>query len=199
MSIPPIGFLFKNKEEAIEDMVLKPLLEAYEIVKGDITKTTPENQITKKIVLKVKKNPYILPYIDKHFIKISYRPPEVYEDETVNEPDMAFFIVGKCDFWIEAKRIYEKSTPYTYCGENGLGRFLSGYYSAKDGHAGMIAYIQEGILEDIRKDIMERVNCCSCKELTEDIEIDNSFSFIHERCVNGNIKIYHLLFDFVQH
>ncbi len=189
-----------NKEEVIKEWILIPLIEAYELIKNDILPNTYENKITWKIVYNVKHKSSISEMIcAKHIIDVSCRPKEDFNENTPNEPDIKFFISNICAFWIEAKRIYKNGTISDYCGEDGLGCFLSGYYSKQECGGGMIAYIQEGQLFDIQKEIIEKVNDCNCIELTEDIGIDNSFLSIHKRDTNRDVKIYHLLFDFVQY
>jgi len=189
----------RSKEEVIKEWILIPLIEAYELVKKDITPKTYENKITWKIVYNVKHNSSISKEIyEKHIIDVSCRPKEDSDENTPNEPDIKFFISHICAFWIEAKRIYKNGTVSDYCGDGGLGCFLSGYYSKHEDNGCMIAYIQEGQLSDIQKEIMEKVNGCNCIELIEDIGIDNSFLSRHERAIHREIKIYHLLFDFVK-
>ncbi len=188
---------FENDEEAITEWVLIPLIEAYRIIKEDIDANIGENKITEKIIRNVKKNSSISQYIDKHIINVKYRPKEILDAGDIKEPDITFFIPVVCEMHIEAKRIYKNGTVSDYCGKTGLGEFLSGNYSSNEDNGGMIAYIQEGQLSDIQKEIIGKVNGCNCIELTENIGIDNSFLSIHERNTNRDIRIYHLLFDFV--
>ncbi|OQX21015.1 MAG: hypothetical protein BWK75_04100 [Candidatus Altiarchaeales archaeon A3] len=190
----------KSKEETIKIFILQPLFEAYQIVRSEdvISNTTHEDTITRRIIDHIKRDSSISIYTDKT-IDISFTPGESSENGGLTRPDIKFFISDIIKIFIEAKRIYKGSTPGTYCGKEGLGRFLSGYYSSQEGHAGMIAYIQEGRLSDIQKEIIKKVNGCNCTELKEDLGIDNSFLSLHKRNSNSNIKIYHLLFDFVQH
>jgi hypothetical protein len=52
-------------------------------------------------------------------------------------------ILGKRPrFQFEAKRLCDHSTDSDYCGENGLGCFLSGEYAPEHREAGMLGYVQ---------------------------------------------------------
>ena len=196
----PAPSRLRTKEEVIKTFILLPLIEAHRILKGraDITSTTPENEITKKIVYNVKHKSTISYHIyGRHLIDVSYRPKEDFDEATITEPDIKFFIAEVCTVWIEAKRIYKDNSVSDYCGEEGLGRFLSGYYSRQDDDGGMIAYIQRGCISDIQSEIMGRVKIMDCIGLTENIGINASFLSVHKRITTGNIKMYHLFFDFV--
>ncbi len=196
----PFTSILKSKEEAIEEWILTPLIEAYGIIKKDIYSNTRENKITWMLAYNVKHKSSISKKIYKqHIIDVSCRPKEDSDENTPNEPDIKFFISHICAFWIEAKRIYENGTVSDYCGESGLGCFLSGYYSAKEDYGGMIAYIQEGRISEVQKNIIEEVNKCAYMKMKENIGVDNSFFSTHKRNSNRGIKIYHLLFDFVHH
>lgn len=61
----------------------------------------------------------------------------------------------------------------------------------------MIAYIQRGGISDIQSEIIDRVRIMDCIGLTETIGINASFLSVHKRIPTGNIKMYHLFFDFV--
>ena len=59
--------------------------------------------------------------------------------------DIEFERVGRGKrprFQCEAKRLCEHSTEAEYCGEQGLGRFISGKYAAGACEAGMLGYVQ---------------------------------------------------------
>ena len=191
----------QSKEEVIKEWVLTPLIESYEIIKEEINTNTWENEITKKIILGVKNKSSISRIISKRSIRVFYRAKEVHDKDLTKEPDITF-VIGEDNILhqidIEAKRIYENGTVSDYCGKTGLCEFLSGNYSSNEDNGGMIAYIQEGCFSDIQKEIIARVDSCNCIELIEDIGIDNSFLSRHERAIHREIKIYHLLFDFVK-
>lgn len=61
----------------------------------------------------------------------------------------------------------------------------------------MIAYIQKGRLDDVRMNIVAKLNEHNCKGLKDEFGVDNTFVSTHERVTNEDIKIYHLLLDFV--
>lgn len=188
----------KSKDEAVKVWILQPLIEAYELIKGDITPGTHENKITWKLVFNVKHKSSIAKEVyEKHTIDVSCRPKEASDEDTPNESDMKFFIAHTCVMLIEAKRIYEHGTVSDYCGKKGVGRFLSGYYSSEEDNGGMIAYIQKGRIGDVRMNIITKLNEHNCKEIKENIGVDNTFVSIHKRVSNEEIKIYHLLLDFV--
>jgi hypothetical protein len=195
----PAPSSLRSKEEVIKNFILSPLFEAHQIVKteGRITVDTLENKISSKIVYNVKYKSSISELYKKHFIAIILKPEEHYDKDTIVEPDILFIVFGKCSMWIEAKRFYQDDSVSKYCGKKGLGRFLSGYYSRQDDDGGMIAYIQRGCISDIQSEIMERVKIMDCIELTENIGINASFLSVHKRITTGNIKMYHLFFDFV--
>ncbi len=87
----------KSKEEAIKVWILQPLIEAYELIKGDITLDTYENKITWKLVFNVKHKSSIAKEVyEKHTIDVSCRPKEAFDEDTPNEPDMKFFIAHIC-------------------------------------------------------------------------------------------------------
>lgn len=197
LQVLPLWSKFKNKEEVVEELVLIPLIEAYEIIKEDVTATTSENNITRKIYKNVKKNSSISSHIGKQLIDVSCKPEEEGSDDNITEPDIKFFIATVCTVWIEAKRIYRGDSVSEYCGDRGLRRFISGYYSHQGNIDGMIAYIQRGCISDIQNEIIERVRTCNCSGLAENIGINASFVSFHKRNSTRDIKIYHLFFDFV--
>lgn len=189
---------FKNKEEIVEKLVLTPLIEAYRFVKEDITIATSENTITRKICTQLRKYSSISFYLEREFIDISCQSEEEgSEDGIIVKPDIKFHVALVIRVWIEAKRIYKDDSISEYCGNHGVGRFLSGYYSHQGNIDGMLAYIQKGKYSDIRETIRKCIKTCNCEKLVETVGLNSAFCSTHKSECRGNLKIYHLLFDFV--
>lgn len=132
--------------------------------------------------------------IKKHIISVNYKPKEVLGDEE-HEPDLQFALPNCFSIFFEAKRIYRSDSFSEYRGENGLGRFLSGYYSSEDIDGGMIAYVQIGNILEAQEKIIGIVQKIDCISLKRNIGIDSMFLSVHKRLSNNNIKIYHIFFD----
>ncbi len=197
---PLLHYNFENKEQLIFELILKPLIEAYNIVKFDkkivIDK---EPVITDKLVRCLKNKTSISEIYRRRSIYIVMGPKE----QNVNgiyEPDIKFIVGSIIWMEIEAKRIYEENNNWSiskyFNKEIGIGRFLYEIYSQNEDHGGMIGYIQNGNFQNITQKIKSKLVELSYKEC-ENIEgIENSLLSFHHRSNKGDIKLYHLFFYF---
>lgn len=191
--------LIGSEEEAILKLVLKPLVEAYNIVKQEKDMVTKnENSITNDLVKCLKNETSISFLYQNRMIYIAMRPEEHDTAGGVYEPDIKVVVHDIVWVEIEAKRIYKKnnwSTSKYFDKNDGIGRFLY-KYSQSEHYGGMIAYIQNGnfqdIIERIRLKLLE-LSCGKCEALDG---IENCLSSFHHRANRNDIKMYHLFFHF---
>jgi hypothetical protein len=193
-------YKFTRNEQAIFDLVLKPLVESYDIVNEDCNAANyEENVITEKLVWYLKNRTSISSLYQKRTIDVLIRPKEQVATDEKYEPDIKFVLGSILWMEIETKRIYEKerwSTSEYLSNEDGVGRFLSGRYSRNEKYAGMIGYIQKGDFQGIIQTIKRGILKISCKESQDIANIDNCVLSIHSRVGNNDILIYHLFFYF---
>ena len=192
---------YKTAEQLILNFVLKPLVEAYDIMKGKDRNVVDydENTITKKLVWHLKNETSLTEPYQRRSIGIVMRPKEQVTIEDTYEPDIKFLVCERLWMEVEAKRIYEgnKWSTSEYLSDNdGIGRFLFGKYSKSENHGGMIGYVQNGdlqaVIQNIRSGLLKK-NCRECLEVTE---IDKCLLSIHYRINNEDIELYHLFFYF---
>lgn len=189
------NFDIDNKPAFIERFIFNPLFESYNhIKKKKGIENGEEPPITKEIYKYIRKSSSISTEVEKHIIIVKYNPTEV-EDERERKPDLEFIIAGCFRIFFEAKRIYKAGSCSIYCGKDGLGRFLSGYYSSEDIDGGMIAYVQKGDILEVQEKIIGMVRNKGCINLNRAIGNDFTFLSVHKRRSNDDIKIYHIFFD----
>lgn len=190
-----LNFNIDNKPEFIKRFIFNPLFEAYNHLKLiEVIKNSNEIKINREIYKYIRDSSSVSKEIQKHIIFVSYKPKEVVGDEE-HEPDLQFALPNCFRIFFEAKRIYKPDSYSKYCGEGGLGRFLSGYYSSEDIDGGMIAYVQIGNVLEVQEKIIGMVQKIDCISLNRNIGIDSMFLSVHKRLSNNNIKIYHIFFD----
>lgn len=192
-------YRFQRKEQLINNMVLKPIMEAYELVKKerDIVNDI-ENTVTRKLVWHLKKNTSISKLCEKRTLSIVMRRLELITIDDVCEPDIQFRVHRSLWMDIEAKRIYSgnKWSLSEYLGKEGIDRFLTGYYSSNDNNAAMLGYVQNGNLNKIIKNAKTGISKKQCIKNSNVKGINNSFVSIHNRIINNDIAIYHLFLYF---
>lgn len=189
------NFDIDNKPEFIERFIFNPLFESYNhIKKKEGIENSEEPPITKEIYKYIKTSSSISAEVKRHIIIVKYNPTEV-EDEGERKPDLEFIIPDCFRIFFEAKRIYKADSCSIYCGKEGLGRFLSGYYSSEDVDGGMIAYVQKGDILEVQEKIIGMVRKKDCINLIRAIGNDFTFLSVHKRRSNDDIKIYHMFFD----
>ena len=190
-----LNFNIHNKPEFIERCIFNPLFESYNhIKKKKGIENSEEPPITKEIYKYIRKSSSISTEVENHIIIVKYNPTEV-EDEGERKPDLEFIIPDCFRIFFEAKRIYKADSCSIYCGKEGLGRFLSGYYSSEDVDGGMIAYVQNGDILKVQEKIIGMVRKKECINLIRAIGNDFTFLSVHKRRSNDDIKIYHIFFD----
>ncbi len=194
--------------------VLKLLNESYDqIIKNeDIKKNDMETFIRNVLV----KN-YLRNRANKEKFNIGYLGFEVESGEINKNNKTAGFIdikvinLGKKDFLdeeeyyaIECKRLDGYSKKNRLYIKEGIYRFISGKYSSKMPLAGMIGFIQRGIIVDIvdniNKKISEEEDDSYIGHLKKD-KILSQCNFIYSSentrmIINRKIKIYHYMMDF---
>lgn len=185
----------------IINFILKPLVEAYGIMRGKAYDVVDydENTLTKRLVWYLKNETSIAKLYQKRTIGIVMRPKEQATIEDTYEPDIKFFVWKMLWMEIEAKRFYKEnnwSISEYLSDDDGIGRFLSGRYSKNEKHGGMIGYVQNGnlrtIIQSIKRGLLEK-DCEGCHDVAE---IEKCLLSIHHRISNDDIEIYHLFFYF---
>jgi len=194
-----LHYNFESKEELIFELILKPLIEAYNIVKFDkeivIDK---EPTITDKLVRCLKNKTSISDIYRRRSIYIVMEPKE-QNANGIYKPDIKFIVGSIIWMEIEAKRIYRGNnwTTSEYVSDDkGIGRFIYEIYSSNEDHGGMICYIQNGNFQNIIQRIKSKIIALSCKECKNIEEIENSLLSFHHRNNKSDIKLYHLFFYF---
>jgi len=189
------NFNIDNKQEFIKRFIFNPLFEAYNHLKLiEEIKNSDEVKINREMYKYIRDFSSISKEVQKHIIFVNYKPKEVVGNEE-HEPDLQFALPNCFSIFFEAKRIYKPDSYSIYCGEGGLGRFLSGYYSSEDIDGGMLAYVQIGNILEAQEKIIVKVQKIDCISLNRNIGIDSTFLSTHRRITNNNIKIYHIFFD----
>jgi hypothetical protein len=190
--------LIGSEEEAVLNLVLKPLVEAYNIVKQDKEMVIKnENSITNDLVKCLKNETSISFLYQNRVIYIAMRPQE-HAAGGVYEPDIKVVVHDIVWVEIEAKRIYKKnnwSISQYFDKNDGIGRFVH-TYSQSENYGGMIAYIQNGNFQDIIERIRLKLLELSCGECEALDGIENCLSSFHYRANRNDIKMYHLFFHF---
>ena len=126
-----LNFNVDNKPEFIKKFIFNPLFEAYDHLKLiEVIKNSNEVKINREMYKYIRDFSSISKAIKKQIITVNYKPKEVVGDEE-HEPDFEFKLPNCFRIFFEAKRIYRPDSYSKYCGEGGLGRFLSGYYSSE--------------------------------------------------------------------
>jgi hypothetical protein len=198
-------FRYRKDKQVIQNFILKPLVEAYNVMKGRDPNAVnyDENTITKKIVWYLKNDTSIAKLYQRRTIVIVMRPKEQLTIGEIYEPDIKFFSPKKrVVMEIEAKRFYKgnKWSTFDYLNDNeGIGRFLLGKYSKNEEYGGMIGYVQNGNLQKIILNVklgLLKKHCRNCQVFTRarshlasfntrrtsiaivDVEKDNSGDFI---------------------
>lgn len=190
-----LNFNINNKQDFIKRFIFNPLFEAYNHLKLiEEIKNSNEVKINREMYKYIRDFSSISREIQKHIIFVNYKPKEVVGDGE-HEPDLQFVLPNCFSIFFEAKRIYKSDSYSIYCGEGGLGRFLSGYYSSEDIDGGMIAYVQIGNILEAQEKIIRIVQKMECINVNRNIGIDSTLLSIHKRLSNNNIKIYHIFFD----
>jgi len=194
-------FKFLEEKQLIINFILKPFVEAYEIMKGKDCDAMDydENTMTKRLVWYLKHETSIAQFYQKRTIGIEMRPEEQVTIEETYEPDIKILVWTRLWMEIEAKRFYEKNnwtTSEYLSDDDGIGRFLSGKYSKNEKHGGMIGYVQNGSLHTIIQNIKTGLLKKDCKRCLDLAEIEKCLLSIHHRINNDDIEIYHLFFYF---
>ena len=189
------NFNVENKPEFIKRFILNPLFEAYDHIKLiEVIKNSDEVKINREMYKYIRDFSSISKEVQKNIIIVRYKPKEVVRNEE-HEPDLEFALPNCFRIFFEAKRIYKPESYSKYCGDGGLGRFLSGYYSSEDIDGGMIAYVQIGNIIEAKEKIIGKVQKINFISLKRNIGINSTFLSVHKRLSNNNIKIYHIFFD----
>lgn len=190
-----LNFNVDNKPEFIKKFIFNPLFEAYNHLKLiEVIKNSNEVKINREMYKYIRDFSSISKAIQKQIITVNYKPKEVVGDEE-HEPDFEFKLPNCFRIFFEAKRMYRPDSYSKYCGDGGLGRFLSGYYSSEDIDGGMIAYVQIGNIIEAQEKIIGMVQKINFICLNRNNGINSTFLTVHKRFSNNNIKIYHIFFD----
>jgi len=199
--LPFSMYKYREVKQLVFDFVLKPLVEAYEIMKGENLRIVDydENTITKKLVWYLKNRTSIAGLYQRKTIVIVMRPKEQATIEETYEPDMKFFLGEVLWMEIEAKRFYKGNNWSTseYLSDNdGVGRFLSGKYSKNETYGGMVGYVQSGNLQDVISSIKSGLMVKNCRQCQDVADVKKCLVSIHYRLNDDDIEIYHLFLYF---
>ena len=106
------------------------------------------------------------------------------------------------DFTFECKRLKNTGKNHDYI-KSGVMDFVSGKYAEKMPIAGMIGFIEKGMINAVCSDLKKRIEAKTTNikgdfvfEKIQD-DFDHSYKSEHVRKIRlGNIAIYHLIFDY---
>lgn len=109
----------------------------------------------------------------------------------------------ECRLGIECKRVQNNNELCREYHENGIKRFVTGYYSERMPLAGMIGFIQEGNTAQIVLNINQRLDKLAAIQPLQAISLVEQARFTylsrHKRSGNlGEIKLYHLMLDYIK-
>ncbi len=200
-------------EESFEDLLSKITL-CYRLMKSDnIIVVNDENKIRDVMFLQYLNNNKL-----KEQLQLShwYFIREALEDSTVGRTDIKVishntFENTEAYYIIECKRLDIKATKGTsglnakYI-EHGMSRFTTNYYASHYRVNGMIGFIVEKMdihsnTKKINKLLKDFGTPVTTKYLTKDSFIPNFDYQYHSTHLDNNgdeLKIYHLMFDFIE-
>ncbi len=184
---------YKNKSELINEFVINPILQSESFLKKKVKKLKKinENAITDELVRYLKyysKHHYLY---QAHQIDVSVRPKQVSKS-SINEPDIKFLIGEvKNKIIFEAKRLNDYSSESDYCGNDGFGRFLSGYYEINE-YCGMLGYVETGNVDVRIKKIKGKLKILNLVKL-----INLSLKCFQSTHKNSKLKLncYHIILE----
>ncbi len=158
-----------------------------------------ENTITGDLVRIAETIPRSLPY---------EWDSESRDPEKKNRIDITIIYVLGLGFekrlGIECKRLDDGSDLCReYLGDDGVQRFVTGYYSEKMPLAGMIGYIQKGreaeIIAHLNSRLPKNGTIQSLEQISLISDTRSTYSSIHKRCTQpGEIEIFHLMLDYTR-
>ena len=136
--------------------------------------------------------------------QVSENPPEPHHSLLGNsrkKPDLTIYFTNasRPRFVIEAKRLGSGHPAMTYCGNDGLGCFLTGIYAEKSDYGGMLGYVQSQDISHWNTHLsLEVVNHSHLSSQCPDAiipQFPDEWSSMHQRTSGKPIRIYHLLLD----
>ncbi|MFZ3058936.1 MAG: hypothetical protein WA102_04270 [Candidatus Methanoperedens sp.] len=184
---------FTTKSELISEFVINPILQSESFLKIKVKnlRNINENAITDELIRYLKYHSKYSHLYQTH-IDVSVRYTQVNKTSINNEPDIKFLIgevTNKIVF--EAKRLNPSSSESDYCGNEGFGRFLTGYYEINE-YCGMLGYMQTGKIDIRIKKIQENLKNLDFVDFIS--LFSNCFQSIHENN-KMKLKCYHLILD----
>ena len=195
------------------------VLLSYQVIKGEDLSREEETGITGELVRGVRK------VLESEQAEAWMQHFEVLDDPPQNVPgrlgrsrprvDIEFVRLSgrgtRPRFHIEAKRLYRSDSVREYFGDDGLGCFIVGRYAAEEDAGGMLGYVQTGTIlewsDRLRTGFAEKTKALRVVQGTtlaeanglQDLGSIKVSRHSREPATFGQIKIFHLLLDFLPH
>lgn len=189
---------FKDKEDFIENLFLKALIDSYIRVKDiEDIQNISENKIRNEFQYDLTHtNELTKQIIEKGFITFTAENQIINYEREVKRTDIQFVINGLLTYVVECKKL--KGVSKAQYIDSGVNRFVENIYISKnEEYAGMCSFI---VSEDVKRIISgtkDRVKEYNFVSLNDNLicGFENSFSSTHNRVDDDNIQIHHLFFE----
>jgi hypothetical protein len=190
---------FETYADLVENLYQRALVESISHIKSvpDIN-TLIETAIRNHLAYDLENNnTQLRPYLEYKTLKLTKENTLLLSPTQSKRTDIEFFISGFGDFVVECKNL--KSADQRYI-EEGINRFIQGFYSSRDSEAGMIGFIVGGKITTIIPKMISKINAepSSVDDIDEQgicSDYNSSFHSNHHRANNTQIYIHHLFVD----
>ena len=185
---------FKSKQDLIENLYLKAIVDSYERIDDNIG---IENDIRDRFVHDFyHKSSITKNLLQTNILYINWERWVFKNENNFGRTDLTFAISG-FEFIIECKRLKNASQEYI---NEGLNRFICQEYAENNSHSGMLGFVISGDVDVIKSGLQVKCEAeCSLHNDFTKQKYDgwlHSFKTAHSRLDNSEIYIYHLFFEF---
>jgi|SRR5690554_6271117 len=189
---------YKDKEDLIEKLFLKALIDSYSRVKDiENIHNVSENKIRNEFQHDLTHtNKLTKQIIEKGLITFTAENQIINYEREIKRTDIQFIITGLITYVVECKKL--KGVSKAQYIHSGINRFVENIYISKnEEYAGMCSFI---VSEDVKRIISgtkDRVKEYNIVSLNDNLicDFENSFSSTHNRVDDDNIQIHHLFFE----
>lgn len=185
---------YKSKQDLIEELYIKSIINSY----GRLIKTIGiENDVRDRFVYDFyNESPLLKELIQSNILYVNWERWVFKNEEGLGRTDLSFAISG-FEYVIECKRLKNASQKYI---NEGLYRFIKNEYSSNESYAGMMGFVVEGNITDIRDELK---NKCQKEEFNNNSFANeklngwkHGFKTAHNRVNKTEINLHHLFFEF---
>ena len=189
---------FKDKEDLIENLFLKSLIDSFSRVKNiENIYNISENKIRNEFQFDLTYiNKLTKQIIENGLITFTAENQIINYESEVKRTDIQFIITGLVTYVVECKKL--KGISKAQYIDSGINRFIENIYISKnEEYAGMCSFIVSKDVKHIISGTKERVKQYNFVSLNDNLicDFENSFSSTHKKVDGYNIQIHHLFFD----